>query len=229
MQATVSQLATIEIFSQLEPEILLQLAANSSLKTYKKKSIVIHEGDFFEAKLHAIFTGNLLVTKNAISGKETTLRQLSAGEMFAAPALFGDRIAPATVIALTDVQIVTIDKEKLMEAIQRSPDIALQILACFNQRLQEMHKTIHGLISEKAVVRLARLIDYNASRYGIELTDQGKSLKVKLPHQQLSRMVGITYEECVRLVRKDLAQIIVYQRGGLITIKDHQALKSLMI
>jgi len=229
MQATVTQLATIEIFSKLEPKTLSDLTSNSCLKTYKKNSIVIHEGDLFEARLYALFTGSLLVQKIAASGKETTLRHLSSGEMFAAPALFGDRIAPATLIALTAVQILTIEKAKLIEAIQRSPDIALQILSCFNQRLQEMHKTIHGLISEKAVVRLARLIDYTASRHGIEQTNLGKSLKVKLPHRQMSRMVGITYEECVRIIRKDLTKIIVYERGGIITIKDHQALKSIMI
>lgn len=229
MQATCQQIASLEIFANLELKILSEIAANSSLSSYQKNAIIIREGDLFAAQLHAIVTGSVVVQKIAPSGKETTLRQLSSGEMFAAPALFGDRIAPATVIALTDVQIVTIDKDKLMAAIQRSPEIALQILSCFNQRLQEMHRTIHGLISEKAVVRLARLIDYTASRYGTDQNNRGKSLKAKLPHQQMSRMVGITYEECVRLIRKDLDQIVIYERGGIITIQDYEALKSIII
>ena len=149
--------------------------------------------------------------------------------MFAAPALFGDRIAPATVIALEDSKIVTIDKSQLLKAIQISPEIAFNILQCFNQRLQEMHQTIHGLISERAVVRLARLIHYTASQYGTKPTKKGACLNRKLPHQQMSRMVGISYEECVRIIGGEFNKIINYGRGGIITIEDPSALQSIMI
>ncbi len=149
-----------------------------------------------------------------------------AGEMFAAPALFGNGIAPATVTALQATQVVTIEQAALVSAIQVTPDIAIQILRCFNQRLQEMHQTIHGLISERAVVRLARLILYSADRYGTQSTPAGLTLNTRLPHQQMARMVGITYEESVRLIKKELAGMVQYDRGGVITIRDATALES---
>ena len=102
--------------------------------------------------------------------------------------------------------------------------IGLQILHCFNQRLQEMHQTIHDLISERAIVRLSRAIYYSGQRYGVSETSLGQQLNSKLPYQQLSRMIGITYEECVRLVKKELKDILIYQRGGIITIQDEAAL-----
>jgi len=40
--------------------------------------------------------------------------------------------------------------------------------------------------------------------------------------------VGITYEESVRIIKKDLAGIIQYGRGGVITIQDAAALASVM-
>ena len=226
MYATIEQLATIDVFSNLDSTVLTQLADVARIHGYQQGEILIHEGDRLPAKFHAVLAGKLLVQKIAESGKETTLRQLPAGEMFAAPALFGDGIAPATVKALNDSQIVTIDKTILLGLIQVSPEIALHILHYFNQRLQEMHQTIHGLISERATVRLARLIEYMAKRYGVEQTQEGVQLNMKLPHQQMARMIGITYEECVRIVRKDLDGIISYGRGGSITINDDFALKS---
>ncbi|NEQ44468.1 MAG: Crp/Fnr family transcriptional regulator [Leptolyngbya sp. SIOISBB] len=227
MYATFQQLATIDVFANLRPEVLIQLANASKISFYQQGEIVIHEGDRLTAKFHAVLEGNLLVQKIAVSGKETTLRQLSAGEMFAAPALFGDGIAPATVKACKDSQVVTIDKMILLNTIQDTPEVALQILHCFNQRLQEMHQTIHGLISEKAIIRLARLIQYMAERYGTEQSKEGARLNMKLPHQQMARMVGITYEECVRIVKKDLDNIVIYGRGGVITIHDAPALKAI--
>ena len=91
-----------------------------------------------------------------------------------------------------------------------------------------MHQTIHGLISERAVVRLARLINYTASQYGTKATKKGACLNRKLPHQQMSRMVGISYEECVRIIGGEFNKIINYGRGGIITIEDTSALESIM-
>ena len=229
MHANSQQIAKIAVFSNLEPAILSKLSDSSSLKSYKKGEIIIHEGDPFLIKLYAVIEGSLLVQKIAMSGKETNLRQLSAGEIFAAPALFGNGIAPATVIALKNSQIVTIDRSELLKAIQISPEISFHILHCFNQRIQEMHQTIHGLISERAVVRLARLIHYTASQYGVQQTEKGACLNTKLPHKQIARMVGLSYEECVRIISKDLKGIVNYQRGGVITIQDALALESIMI
>lgn len=227
MRATVQQLEKVSIFSGLEIEALSRLSSISLVSSYKKNETIIHEGDRFSAALHAILVGGLLVKKVASSGKETNLRKLFSGEIFAAPALFGDGIAPGTIVALKDSEIVKIEKAGLLEAIQTTPEIALQILWCFNQRLQEMHQTIHGLISEKAVVRIARLIHYTADRYGVRETLTGACLNTKLPHQYIARMVGISYEECVRIMRKDLDTVVSYSRGGAITIGDAKALESL--
>lgn len=227
-QATPKQLQTLSIFAQLDLSTLAELSATSQLAQHPKGSYLIHEGDRFPKKLHALLGGQLLVKKTSPSGKETVLRQLYAGEMFAAPALFGDGIAPADVVALSAAQIVKIDKVALLNAIRNRPEISLNILSCFNQRLQEMHQTIHGLVSERAVVRLVRVIQYLAQRYGVESTAQGDRLNSKLPHQQLSRMVGISYEESVRLVNKELQGLVQYERGGTITIKDAVALRAQM-
>ncbi|MDJ1185294.1 Crp/Fnr family transcriptional regulator [Roseofilum casamattae] len=227
MYATIEQLATIDVFSNLDSTVLTQLADVARIHCYQRGKILIHEGDRLPAQFHAVLEGKLLVQKIAESGKETTLRQLPAGEMFAAPAIFGDGIAPATVKALNDSQIITIDKTILLGLIQASPEISLHILHCFNQRLQEMHQTIHGLISERATVRLARLIEYMAQQYGVKPTEEGVQLNMNLPHQQMARMVGITYEECVRIVRKDLDKIVRYNRGGRIVINDLSTLRSI--
>ena len=227
MRATVRQLESVIVFSDLETAVLSELSSVSAVKSYKKNEIVIHEGDSFLVAFHAILEGDLLVQKISTSGKETNLRKLMTGEMFAAPALFGNGIAPGTVIALKDSKIVTIDKKDLLKAIQIEPEIALKILRYFNQRLQEMHQTIHDLVSEKAVVRLTRLIHYTAYRYGTRETSEGTRMNTKLPHQQMARMVGITYEECVRIVGKNLDGIVNYDRGGIITIVDASALESI--
>ncbi len=97
------------------------------------------------------------------------------------------------------------------------------MLNVFNQRLQLLHDTVHGLVSERAIVRLTQFIQYNASHYGTEPTERGQQLKVKLSYYEIARSIGITYEECVRLF-KSIQSVVAYSRGGKITVLDAQAL-----
>ncbi|MEL6814739.1 MAG: Crp/Fnr family transcriptional regulator [Cyanobacteria bacterium J06598_3] len=228
MEATILQLARIPLFKTVASEWLDFLKPHTNIRHYRKNEVIIHEGDVFQPKLHVVLSGRILVKKISVTGKETVLRQLSDGEMFAAPALFGDRIAPATVVTLESSAILLMHKAALLEAIQTTPAIALQILNCFNQRIQAMDTTIHGLVSERAVVRLIRLIQYMADHEGVEHTDVGMYLNAKLPYQQMARMVGITYEECIRLVNREIKPAIEYGRGGVITIRDADTLAALV-
>ncbi|NJM72330.1 MAG: Crp/Fnr family transcriptional regulator [Scytonema sp. RU_4_4] len=222
MLATVEQLAQIFIFSGLETEQLEQLLAHTQVRHYLRDEIILHEGSEVPVKLHAILHGTLQIKKTAATGKETILRILPVGEIFAAPALFGNGIAPATVVAQQDCQILTVERKALLEAIGQTPELALRIIAVLNQRLQLLHNTIHGLVSERAIVRLARLIQYTMLQYGTESSSTGQTLKMNLPHYQISRTIGITYEECARLI-SSLKSVMIYKRGK-ITIVNPKAL-----
>ncbi|WP_299488320.1 cyclic nucleotide-binding domain-containing protein [Acaryochloris sp. IP29b_bin.137] len=87
MKATVEQLAQLPLFVACQTEDLARLQPHTQLRSYQRAEIVLHEGDPLPAKLHILFTGVLQVQKNATTGKETILRSLRAGEIFAAPAL----------------------------------------------------------------------------------------------------------------------------------------------
>ena len=225
MKATVEQLAQLPLFVACHPEDLERLQPHTQLCAYQREEIVVHEGDPLPAKLHILFSGVLRVQKNAATGKETILRSLRAGDIFAAPALFGDERSPATVLVVEDCQILMIDRGTLLDAIQHTPELALRLLVVFNQRLQQLHNMVHGLVSERAVVRLARFIQYSAWQHGTAAVATGEQLQIKLPYYQMARSIGITYEECARLM-KGLQEVVTYGRGGKIVIVDQDGLNT---
>ena len=226
MKATVEQLAEIGIFASLNRTELEQLQEHTAIRTYQQGEVVMYEGDRIPEKLYTVLSGSLRVTKIATAGKETILRTLFPGDIFAAPALLGNGIAPATVTAETDVQVLTTEREFLLAAIRENPEIALRILAVFNQRLQQLHDTVHGLVSERAIVRLARFIHYFSIEQGTKIVDNRVCLEKRLPYYQIARSIGITYEECVRLFKK-LKPFVSYSRGGKITVLDWIKLENL--
>lgn len=226
MKATVEQLASISVFTQLQPEQLASLQPYTTVQTYQTGEIVSHEGDRLPPRLYALITGLLRVSKTATSGKETILRTLASGDIFAAPALFGNGIAPATVIVESDAQVLMVDREALLAVIQVNPDIALKMMAVFNQRLQQLHEMVHGLVSERAIVRLARFVQDAAAEPNTPISGQGACLRSQLSHYEIARSIGITYEECVRLF-KQLHSVMSYSRGGKITILDWVGLEAI--
>ncbi|MBD2208713.1 Crp/Fnr family transcriptional regulator [Nostoc linckia FACHB-104] len=228
MQASLEQISQITVFAGLTTADKISLQPQTQLQNYSKGEMILHEGDRLPAKLYAVVSGSIQVSKTATTGKETILRTLAVGEIFAAPALLGNGISPATVTAESECEILTVERDALLKAIQQNPEVALQMLMVFNNRIQQLHETVHGLVSERAIVRLARLIQYYAAESGTERTPQGETLKVKLSYYRMARSVGISYEECVRLI-KSLNSMITYSRGGKIIILDTHQLDAIAL
>ena len=226
MKATIEQLAQIGIFASLNRTELERLQEHTAIRTYRQGEVVMHEGDRIPEKLYTLLSGSLRVAKTAAAGKETILRTLFQGDIFAAPALLGNGIAPATVTAETDVQVLTTKREVLLAAIGENPEIALRILAIFNQRLQQLQETVHGVVSERAIVRLARFIHYFGVEQSTKIADNNVCLEKRFPYYQIARSIGITYEECVRLFKK-LKPFVSYSRGGKITVLDWGQLEAI--
>lgn len=226
MLATPEHLQQISIFSRLEPEQLASLQSHATIQRYLQGEIVLHEGDRLPSKLFAVLSGVIQIKKTASTGKETLLRTLPEGEIFAAPALFGDGIAPATVVAEQECQILTVERSALFDLIQQTPEVAFRIIATLTERLQILHNRMHGLISERAIVRLAQLVLASADEQGVEKTSTGMQLRSHLPYYDIARSIGITYEECVRLF-KQLQPIVSYHRGGKIVLRDRTKLEEI--
>jgi CRP/FNR family transcriptional regulator, cyclic AMP receptor protein len=227
MKMTIEQLQKIAIFTELDQDQLSQLQPHAKLKLYAQGEIILHDGDRLPPKLFAVFSGVIQIKKTASTGKETILRTLPAGEIFAAPALFGDGISPATVVADRDCEILTIDRSALLSLIQQTPDVAFRMIALLNDRIQKLHSMVHGLVSERAIVRLAQFIQLSITESGVETTLEGTYLRSRLTYYQIARSIGITYEECVRLFKQ--LPMLHYQRGGRIRLLNVGELESIAL
>ena len=124
--SSIEEIGRISVFLDLESAQLEYLVPHSYIRDYQRDEIVTHEGDRLIPQLHALSTGMLEIKKTAANGKETLMRLIPPGEIFAAPAIFGDGISPATVVAQVDSQVLTVEREALLEVIRHSPEVALR-------------------------------------------------------------------------------------------------------
>jgi CRP/FNR family transcriptional regulator, cyclic AMP receptor protein len=223
---SIEQLTEVALLRDLQATDLIALQPYTRIHFYQKGDVVMTEGDLLSPQLYTLIQGTLRLTRIGTSGKETLLRTLLPNEIFAAPALFGDAIAPATVTATIESQVLTIERSALLQQIRQTPELAFRILEIYNQRLQQMHQTIHDLVSESAIVRLANLLQRQANESGTVRIAQGDRLNLKLSHYQIARSIGISYEECVRLLSQ-IKAVVSYQRGGEIVVLDRETLDAI--
>lgn len=224
-------LTQLDFFQGLDETELRPLTSNARIRPCDASEVLFREGDPLEPALRLLLHGGLEIRKSAASGKETVVRLIRPGEIFAVAALFDRKVAPGTVVASEKSQVLEIRQEDIQAHVAENPGIAMKLLVTFAQRLRETQDALHAVVSERARTRLACLILRILDREGGIRVPAGLQLKTKLPHGTLSRMVGITYEECVRLIR-DWCQspaILRYERGGTITVLDRARLEDLVL
>ncbi len=229
--ATTLDLTQLDFFKGLDESELRHLAENARVRDFHTGHVLFHEAEPLEPTLRILMSGGLEIRKSASNGKETVVRLIRPNEIFAVAALFDRKVAPATVVASEKSQVLEIHLESIQAHLAENPGIAMKLLVAFAQRLRETQDALHAVVSERAKTRLAALLLRMLDREGGTRSPEGITLKTKLPHGTLSRMVGITYEECVRLIREwchDPA-ILRYERGGVITVRDRKGLEALIL
>ncbi len=218
----VDLLPALPLFAGLDEAQIARIAAVSFARNVEPGECLIREAEPTPPYFHVLLTGSVQVLKSAHSGKETTLRLLRPGEIFGWAALLDGGGAPATARAMTRSRILLIPYEALVGLMAEQPAFALRLITTLCERLRDLHEQLHAVVSERARTRLARLILRHQRRDGGSPTP--------LPHQVLSRMAGIAYEESVRIIGEwshGPHPLLSYGRGGRITVLDPEALAAL--
>ena len=109
-------------------------------KTYKDGEVICQEGEEGEG-MFVIQSGEVTVIKNTNKG-EIAIRTLKAGEIFGEMALFDKLPRSATVKALGEARILTIDKKGFIPRISKDPSLAFNILESMSKRVRKLTEEI---------------------------------------------------------------------------------------
>ena len=133
---------------------------NSELgRLYKDGEVICGEGEEGNT-LYIIQSGSVEVIKNSPDG-EISIRTLTAGDIFGEMALFDRMPRSATVRAVGDAKILSIDKKGLMARVSRDPTLAFNILESMSKRIRFLNDELLKLkkISEEPQATPERLKD----------------------------------------------------------------------
>jgi CRP/FNR family cyclic AMP-dependent transcriptional regulator len=193
-------LKNIALFSSLSEKELNEISSLVSLREFKKSQMILCEEEMSEF-MYIILQGKVKVTRLGKEGKETILSMHGSGEFFGELSLIDGKTTPASVVAVENSRAVIISKRHFHSMLYTQRKVLENLLKILCSRLRESWQKIEMLNFNDASQRLKMLLNMLAETYG-ERTAEGTVLHVRLIHQDIADMTGLTRETVTRVLDK---------------------------
>ena len=203
------------LFSSLTDAELQDIRGKIILKKIKRNEIILREEHTNEF-MYIILDGGAKVIQTTDAGKEIIVTLHKAGDFFGELSLIDGKTAPAAVRATRDSQIAIISKQEFFSMIKKQEKILDNLLQILCSRIRESMQKIQILNFNNAAQRVQMLLMMLAESHG-EKTREGTILQLKLIHQDIADMTGLTRETVTRVLDK-------WRRGGEIKILPNKSI-----
>ncbi|HEV7513829.1 MAG TPA: Crp/Fnr family transcriptional regulator [Candidatus Acidoferrum sp.] len=171
------------------PDTFLATIGNGrKMLAFEKKQTIFTQGDKADSVFY-VQKGKVRLTVVSKTGREATLGLLGDGNFFGEGALAGQPLRMGSAAALTDCEILRIDKKAMNEALQREhtfSDVFVAYLLARNIRYEEDLVDQLFNSSEKRLARVLLLL----AHFGKEGVPE--TVVPKISQETLAEMVGTT-------------------------------------
>jgi CRP-like cAMP-binding protein len=169
-------------------EFLATIGDGRKIVAFSKKENIFTQGDQADAVFY-IQAGKVRLTVVSTIGKEATLGILGEGEFFGEGGLAGQRLRMGSASAMTDCELLRIEKKAMMLALHRErafSDLFVAYLLARNIRYEEDLVDQLFNSSEKRLARILLLL----AHFGKEGAPE--TVIPKISQETLAEMIGTT-------------------------------------
>jgi CRP/FNR family transcriptional regulator, cyclic AMP receptor protein len=172
-----------------DPETFLAKAGvGKTVVNLKKKDAAFSQGDPANAVFY-IKKGKVQLTVVSKNGKEATLGILSEREFFGEGSLAGQPLRMGSATAMTDCELLQIDKKEMMEALHREHGFSDMFVAYLLARNIRYEEDLVDQLFNSSEKRLARILLVLA-HFGKEGVHE--TVIPKISQETLAEMIGTT-------------------------------------
>ena len=188
----------VPLFASLSDAEFKSLEYTFVVKRYNKNQVIFQEEETGNY-MYIVLSGKIKVTKSDGSGRESLLAIHQPGDYFGEMSLLDGRTSPATVSAMEDCKIVTINRQDFTSYLMTNQKVMHQMIRVLCARLRQAWLQIHGLSHNSAEARIRTEILQLSSRHGLP-DAKGVLINLKITHQELAEMAGTSRETVSRTI-----------------------------
>jgi CRP-like cAMP-binding protein len=194
-------------------------------RQYKRGENIFCQGDPAD-RVFLIESGWVKIFRINGSGRYVTVGSIrQPGEMMGlAEALHGvERTCSAG--AVTDVQLVTIYREKFFELLECETLLTLKVAKLLAFRLRDAEMAVHEIVTRKVAGRLAMLLLKFAESCGYP-AGEGIKIEPRFTHEDLAAMIGVSRQTVTSVLTTMRKKRCIEIDGGAIKITNPERLQN---
>jgi CRP/FNR family transcriptional regulator, cyclic AMP receptor protein len=197
---------------EFDPKTFLAtIGEGRKMLAVQKKKLVFAQGDTADAVFY-IQKGKVILTVVSQAGKEATIGIVSEGNFFGEGALAGQVLRMGSAAAMTDCELLRVDKKAMMTALHREhtfSDLFVAYLLARNIRYEEDLVDQLFNSSEKRLARVLLLLAH-FGKDGIPET-----VVPKISQETLAEMIGTTRSRVSFFMNRFRKLGFIHYNGGL--------------
>ena len=212
----IEELRKADLFSRLEPGDLAALLPIARARQFDSNEILFSAGDRARG-FYVLLEGKIKLYKVSADGKEYILRVVGNGQTFAEAAAFSGLTYPVFAESMSQCRLVYFDANDFRDLIQRSPQLALNMIATMAALLQSLNRKIEDLSLREVAARLSRHLLAQARVEHHEAAD-GVSFHLETTKSALAARLGTISETLSRTFKKLQQQGLVAMERDRVTL-----------
>jgi len=197
---------------EFDPALFLAtIGKGRSALTVPKKRTIFTQGDRADAVFY-LQKGKVKLTVVSKAGKEATLGILNQGNFFGEGALAGQTVRMGFAVAMTDCQLLRIDKKAMMLALHREHSFSDMFVGYLLSRNIRYEEDLVDQLFNSSEKRLARILLLLA-RFGKDGVPE--NVVPKISQETLAEMVGTTRSRVSFFMNRFRKLGFIHYNGGL--------------
>lgn len=210
----VPKLRSIPMFADLPSEDLETLAGMVQYRQLPKGAFVITQNER-GSSMFLLVSGRVKVSLASPDGKELALNYLEAPAHFGEMSLVDAEPRSADVIAVTEVEVLSLDAKDLSDAIKLQPRLALALIATMSRRLRHTIARLEDMAFHDATHRVMRVL-LNVATASYEA--RGVPVIAGLTHYEIATLAGTSRETASRIISQLAKEGVVATKGRRIVV-----------
>lgn len=199
-----------DLFEQLSESEIGRLETRSRTRDFKRGCPIYLPADPGDA-VYLLVEGRIKICYFGEDGKETILAFVEPGELFGELAVVREGPRGELAECVEDSRVAMIPRAAMQELMRDHADVSLGITKIIGFRRIRIENRLKNLLFRSNRERLVHLLLDLAEEHG-EDTSDGVQLRIRLSHQDLASIIGVT-RETVSLTMRDLRNAKLIDSG----------------
>lgn len=207
------------LFRILSSPELAQLARSATEYRLTKNEMVLQKGDMSEG-LHVVIAGQVKLYLPSMAGSEKVVRMAGSGDTFGEEGVFLNKVCPMTVQAVRDSILLLLEKQALIEIMERNCVLSGALMTHMCTRLCELVENLETCVQRNSAQRVVHYLMQMAPGESqtfdltLDVNKQTIASQLNLAPETFSRVLG-------RLAKDGCIQV----KGRNITVMNLDALR----